>query len=86
MSHNHATLRKYVFSIDVQMILVPFFDIPNPNSAISEKPFLSIHFRPQPGIFGQFLPCCGLDLKYKIVFSKIADFGLEILKNCTNII
>ena len=51
LSNDPATLKKYVFSIDVQMILVPFFGIPNPNSAISEKPFLLVYFRPQPGNF-----------------------------------
>ena len=51
LSYIPQILKKYVFSIDVQMILVPFFGIPNPNSAILEKPFLLVYFRPQPGNF-----------------------------------
>ena len=29
MSHTNETLEKYVFYIDLEMILVPFFDIPS---------------------------------------------------------
>ena len=29
LSHTYETLEKYVFYIDLEMILVPFFDIPN---------------------------------------------------------
>ena len=29
LSHTHETLETYVFYIDLEMILVPFFDIPN---------------------------------------------------------
>ena len=86
MSHSLAILKKYVFFIDVQMILVPFFGISSPNSAIFEKPFLSVHVRPQPGNFGHFLPCCGLNLKYKIGFSKIIQKQQKISKNGINTI
>ena len=68
------------------MILVPFFGIPSPNSAIFEKPFLSVYFRPQPGNFGQFLPCCGLNSKFKIGFSKIIQKQQKISKNDSNTI
>ena len=49
LSHGLATLKKYVFFIDNQMLLLPFFEIPNPKSVILEKPILSVHFRPQHG-------------------------------------
>ena len=73
LGHTPQILKNCVFFIDVQMILVPFFDIPNQESAILEKPILRAHSRPQPGNFKQFLPCCGLDLKPKIGFSKITQ-------------
>ena len=34
LSHTHETLEKYVFYIDLEMILVPFFDIPNQKPVI----------------------------------------------------
>ena len=34
LSHTHVTLGKYVFFIDLQMILLAFFDIPNQKSVI----------------------------------------------------
>ena len=51
LSHNLATLKKYVFSIGDQMILVSFFYIPNPNPVIFEKPILAVYSRPQHGNF-----------------------------------
>ena len=71
LSHILLTLEKYVFFIDLQMMLVPFFDSFNPKFAIFEKPILLIHSRPQHGIFCLILPFCGLDLHFKIGFSKI---------------
>ena len=34
LNHTHEILEKYVFFIDLQMILVPFFDIPNQKTVI----------------------------------------------------
>ena len=73
MSHGPATLKKYVFFIDFQMILLPFFDIPNPKSVLLEKPILSVNSRPQHGKNCLKLPGCGLDLKHEIGFSKITQ-------------
>ena len=86
LSHTSQILKNYVFFIDVQMILLSFFDNPNLKFAIQEKPLLLAHFRPQPGNFCLILPGCGLNLKQKISFSKIADFWIEISKNDSNII
>ena len=41
LSHNPATLKSYVFLIDLQMILLSFFDILNQKSTKQEKPILS---------------------------------------------
>ena len=68
------------------MILVQFLCIYSPNSAILEKPFLLVQFRPQPGNFGHFFPCCGLNLQYKIGFSKIIQKQQKISKNGINTI
>ena len=38
------------------------------------------------GDFGPFFPCCGLNLKQELSFSKIADFWIEVSKNDSNII
>ena len=86
LSYISQILKKYAFLIDVQMILLPFFDIPNPKSVILEKPILPVNSRPQPGNFRQFLPCCGLDLKPKIGFSKITQKQQKISKNGINTI
>ena len=86
LSYIPQILKKYVFFIDVQMILLPFFDIPNPKPVILEKPISSFNSRPQPGNFRQFLPCCGLDLKPKIGFSKITQKQQKISKNGINTI
>ena len=63
------------------MILLTFFAIPNPKSVILEKPISSLYSRPQPGNFKQFLPCCSLDLKQKIGFSKIKRKQQKLSKN-----
>ena len=34
LNHTHITLGNYVFFIDIQMILLAFFDIPNQKSVI----------------------------------------------------
>ena len=86
MSRGPATLKKYVFFINVQMILLPFFDIPKPKFINLEKPILSVSSRPQPGKNCLKLPSCGLELTYKIGFSKITDFWSGISKNGSNII
>ena len=41
LSHTLVTLKKYVFLIDVQMLLVSFFEIPNQKSVNREEPILS---------------------------------------------
>ena len=68
------------------MILLSFFDISTQKFAILEKPILSFKSRPQPGNFGLILPCCGLDLKPKIGFSKITQKQQKISKNGINTI
>ena len=54
--------KKNVFLIDVQMLLVLFFDIPNQKSVNREKPILSfsfrqpvVHFRHPNGQSGQLV-------------------------------
>ena len=37
--------KKNVFLVDVQMLIVSFFDIPNQKSVNREKPILSFSFR-----------------------------------------
>ena len=46
LSHTYETLEKYVFLIDLQMILVPFFDIPNQKTVIWQIMYFSLHDRP----------------------------------------
>ena len=46
LSHTPVTLKFYVFFIDVQMILVSFFEIPNQKSVNQEKPILFFQFTP----------------------------------------
>ena len=56
LSHTPTTLKKYVFSIEVQMLLVSLFEINNPKSAILEKLIILAHSRPQPGQFWAIFP------------------------------
>ena len=42
LSHTPATLKSYVFFIDVQMILLSFFDNPNQKYINQEKPIFSV--------------------------------------------
>ena len=46
LSHTSQILKNYVFFIDVQMILVSFFDIPYQKSAIWKKAIFIFNFRP----------------------------------------
>ena len=66
-SQTLVTLKFYVFFIDVQMILVSFFDIPNQKSVNQEKTNLSYQ-------------TCILYVKDKIGFSWFTDFWLGISK------
>ena len=60
MSHDPATLKKYVFFIDVQMILVPFFDIPNQKPVIWKRLNFLLHDRPPVVWFHQNYTMGGL--------------------------
>ena len=49
LSHNLVTLKNCVFFVDLQMILVSFFDVSNPKSVISKKPIsVSRNIQTQP--------------------------------------
>ena len=86
LGHPPHLLEKCVFSEAKQMILIQFFDIFCCFWMILEKPILYFKFRPQHGKKCPKLPGCGLKWTDKNGFSKIAEFGLAIPKNGTNII
>ena len=83
LSHNLVTLEKWAFLKDVQMILIPFFDISNQKSVINKKTDFFPTQYPQIGINYTYL---GMILNKKISFLEITDFWSEISKNDTNII
>ena len=68
-SQTLVTLKFYVFFIDVQMILVSFFDIPNQKSVNQEKPILTFQFRLHVVQIGPKWTSCSLSSKNKIGFS-----------------
>ena len=55
LSHTLAALKSYVFFIDVQMILLSFFDNPNQKYINQEKPILSVQSVLPAGQIGQLV-------------------------------
>ena len=86
LSHTYETLENYVFYIDLQMILVPFFDIPNQKSVIWKRLNFLLHDRPPLVWFHQNYTKGGLSGSRKIGLFQITGFWLGISKNGTNII
>ena len=64
-----VTLKFIVFFIDVQMILVSFFEIPNQKSVNQEKTILFFQFTPPAVRFGPIWTAGGVNWKDKIDFS-----------------
>ena len=86
LSHTYETLEKYVFYIDLEMILVPFFDIPNQKPVIWKRLNFLLYDRPPLVWFHQNYTTGGLLGSQKISLFQITDFWLRISKNGTNII
>ena len=72
LSHNPATLKSYVFFIDVQMILLSFFDNPNQKYVNQEVPILSVQSVLPAGQIGQLV---GQINQTKSVFLVLWIFG-----------
>ena len=72
LSLTPATLKSYVFFIDVQMILLSFFDNPNQKSTNQEKPILSVQSVLPAGQIGQLV---GQINQTKLVFLVLWIFG-----------
>ena len=85
MSHTDETLEKYVFYIDLEMILVPFFDIPNQKPVIWKRLNFLLYDRPPLVWFHQNYTKGGLSGSRKIGLFQITGFWLGISKNGTNI-
>ena len=86
LSHTYKTLEKYVFYIDLEMILVPFFDIPNQKPVIWKRLNFLLYDRPPLVWFHQNYTKGGLSGSRKIGLFQITGFWLGISKNGTNII
>ena len=72
LSHTPATLKSYVFFIDVQMILLSFFDNPNQKYINQEKPILSVQSVLPAGQIGQLV---GQINQKNLVFLDLWNFG-----------
>ena len=81
LSHNPVTLKNCVFFVDLQMILISFFDVSNPNNQ-RKTDFVSTEY-PQIGKIFTYL---GMRLNEKISFLEITDLWFETSKIGTNII
>ena len=86
LSHTYETLEIYVLYIDLEMILVSFFDIPNQKSVIWKRLNFLLHNRPPLVWFHQNYTKGGLSGSRKIGLFQITGFWLGISKNGTNII
>ena len=86
LSHTSEILDKYLFYIDLEMILVPLFDIPNQKSVIWKRLNFLLHDRPPLVWFHQNYTKGGLSGSRKIGLFQITGFWLGISKNGTNII
>ena len=86
LSHILLTLEKYVFCIDLEMILVLFFDIPNHKPVIWKRLNFLLYDRPPLVWFHQNYTKGGLSGSRKIGLFQITGFWLGISKNGTNII
>ena len=86
LSHTYETSEKHVFYIDLQMMLVPFFDIPYQKLVIWKRTNFWLLDRPPEVWFHQNCTSGGLSGSKKISLFQITDFWLGILKNGTNII
>ena len=72
LNHTHVTLGNYVFFIDLQMILLSFFDIPYQKSTNQEKRILSVQSVLPAGQIGQLV---GQISQKKSVFLVLWIFG-----------
>ena len=61
LSYTHKTLEKYLFSIDEQMILLPFLYISNQKLENLEKPIFSLNSRPLKVDFEKFSTVSGVE-------------------------
>ena len=86
LSNTDETLEKYAFYIDLEMILVPFFDIPNQKPVIWKRLNFLLYDRPPLVWFHQNYTKGGLSGSRKIGLFQITGFWLGISKNGTNII
>ena len=86
LSHIYETLEKCVFYTDLQMILVPFFNIPKQKSVIWKRLNFLLHDRPPEVWFHQNYTSGGLSGSRKIGLFQITGFWLGISKNGTIII
>ena len=86
LSHTYEILEKCLFYIDLEMILVPLFDIPSQKSVIWKRLNFLLHNRPPEVWFHQNYTSGGLSGSRKISLFQITDFWLGISKNGTNII
>ena len=77
LSYIHKTLENYLFSIDEQMILLPFLYISYQKLANLEKPIFPLYSRPLVENPSKST-VSGLELREKIGFSKFSHFWLEI--------
>ena len=77
LNHTPATLKSYVFFIDVQMILLSFFDNPNQKYVNQEIPILSVQSVLPAGQIGQLV---GQINQTKSVFLVLWIFGYEYEK------
>ena len=77
LSHTPATLKSYVFLIDVQMILLSFFGNPNQKYINQENPILSVQ---SVLLAGQIDQLVGQINQTKSVFLVFLIFGQEYEK------
>ena len=72
LSHTSQILKNYVFFIDVQMVLLSFFDNPNQKYLNQEKPILSVESVLPAGQFDQLV---GQIEQTKLGFLDLCIFG-----------
>ena len=86
LSHTYEILEKCLFYIDLEMILVPLFDIPNQKSVSWKRLNLLLRNRPPKVWFHQNYTSGGLSRSKKFSLFQLTDFWLGISKSGTNII
>ena len=73
LGHTPVTLKFYVFFIDVQMLLVSFFEILSRFGVICKKPIFFYQSRPLTVQNGTKYTVSDLDFKRKICFLQITQ-------------